>query len=123
MNSLGTGSSTPTGSSSMRDYHVVRGFSFTFGLHPAVAALTLAVDVMLGAAEIVTLGAGWLFSLLVSAAVGYLSYRAQMKFFGDDSEAAQVKAGMLALLLAIPSPIPAFLYLPAGVIGLFRRKN
>jgi hypothetical protein len=104
-------------------HHAARGFSSTFGLHPAVAALTLAVDVMVGAAEIATLGASWLFSLLVSAAVGYLSYRAQMKFFGDDSEAAQVKAGMLALLLAIPSPIPAFLYLPAGVIGFFQRNK
>jgi hypothetical protein len=100
-----------------------RGFSSTFGLYPAVAALTLAVDVMLGAVEVVTFGAGWLFSLLVSAAVGYLSYRAQMKFFGDDDETAKLKAGMLALLLAIPSPIPAFLYLPMGVVGLFRRNK
>ncbi len=123
MNSLQTGSSTPTGSSSMRDYHAVRGFSSTFGLHPTVATLTLAVDVMLGAAEIVTLVAAWVFSLLVSAAVGYLSYRAQRRFFGDDDEAAKVKAGMLALLLAIPGPIPAFLYVPAGVIGLFRRNK
>lgn len=103
--------------------HPVRGFSSTFGLLPAVAALTLAVDVMLGAEEVATMGLGWFFSLPVSAAVGYLSYRAQMRFFGDDSEAAQVKAGMLALLLAIPSPIPAFLYLPAGVIGFFRRNK
>lgn len=100
-----------------------RGFAATFGLHPMVAALTLAVDLMLGAEEMVTFGGGWLFSLLVSAAVGYLSYRAQMKFFADDAEAAQVKAGMLALLLAIPSPIPSVLYLPAGVLGLFRSKR
>lgn len=100
-----------------------RGFAATFGLHPAVAALTLAVDVMLGAEEMVTFGGGWLFSLLVSAAVGYLSYRAQMRFFGDDHEAAQIKAGFLALLVAIPSPIPAFLYLPAGFIGMFRKRS
>lgn len=103
--------------------HPTRGFSSTFGLHPMVAALTLAVDLMLGAEEMATFGAGWLFSLLVSAAVGYLSYRAQMKFFHDDAEAAQVKAGMLALLLAIPSPIPCVLYLPAGVIGIFRKRS
>ena len=105
-------------------HHAARGFSQSFGLHPAVALLTIAVDAMLFGEEAVTLGLGWPFSVAVSAAVGFLSYRAQMRFYNDDHEAAMIKSGILALLCAIPTALPALLYLPAGALGLFRgNKN
>ncbi len=104
-------------------HHAARGFAQTFGLHPMVAALTIICDLMLFGEEAITLGMGFGFSLLVSAAVGFLSYRAQMRFYGDDHEAAMIKAGVLALLCAIPTALPVALYLPAGVLGLFRRNK
>lgn len=103
--------------------HTARGFAQSFGLHPSVALLTVIVDSMLFTGEIATLGMGLPFSFAVSGAVGFLAYRAQQKWYGDDSENAAIKGGILALLTAIPGPIPAFLYLPAGVIGLFRRNK
>lgn len=103
--------------------HPARGFAQTFGLHPVVASLTIATDFMLFGNEAVTLGVGIGFSFLVSIAVAVLSYKAQMRFYGDDHDAALIKAGMLGLLCAIPTSLPLFLYAPAGVIGLFRRKS
>lgn len=111
------GSSTPTASTPP---HPVKGFSQQFGLHPAIAALALAVDSMVFSTELI--GIGLLLSVPVSAAVGLLTYRAQQKWFADDPDSAAIKAGILALLVAIPTPFPAWLYLPAGFIGLLRRR-
>ncbi len=101
---------------------VARGFAQVYGLHPAIAFLTVCVDAMLFGSEAVTLGTSIGFSFLVSVAVGYLAYRGQMRFYGDDHDAALVKAGMLALLTAIPTALPMMLYVPAGVVGLFRKS-
>lgn len=103
--------------------HAGRGLAQSFGLHPAVALLTVIVDSMLFTGEVVTLGAGWLLSLLVSAVVGFLAFRAQVAWYGDDEESATIKAGILALLTAIPSALPSFIYLPMGFIGFFRRSS
>lgn len=102
--------------------HTARGLAQTFGVHPAIAALTLTLDQMLFAGETVTLGMSLPFSLAVSAALGAIAYKAQVHWYGDDDQSAKLKSGILALLMAIPTGLPAFLYLPAGVIGLFRRR-
>jgi hypothetical protein len=104
-------------------HHATKGFVQTFGLSPMVALLTLCVDQMLFASELATLGIAWILSLVVSIAVAVLSYRAQMRFYGDDSEAAMIKAGCLGLLVAIPTGLPLFIYAPLGFVGLFRRKG
>ncbi len=104
-------------------HHATRGFAQAFGVHPAIAALTLTLDQMLFAGEIVTVGMLLPFSIGVSAALGAIAYKAQVHWYGDDDESAKLKAGILALLMAIPTGLPAFLYLPAGVIGLFRRRS
>jgi len=101
----------------------VRGFSQTFGLHPAVAAATLAVDLMLESGTIVTFGALEVISLLVCLPLGVITFMAQRKWYGDDNETAFIKAMIIALLTAIPSPIPAILYVPAGIVGLMRPKR
>jgi hypothetical protein len=46
-----------------------------------------------------------------------------MKWYGDDRESALIKALILAFLTAIPVPLPAFLSVPAGIMGLFRHKT
>lgn len=100
-----------------------RGFAQSFGLHPATTLLTVIVDSMLFTGEIATLGMSMIFSLAVSVAVGFLAYRAQQKWYGDDQESAAIKAGILGLLTAIPTALPSFIYLPMGVIGLFKRNK
>jgi hypothetical protein len=99
---------------------VVRGFAQTFGLHPGMAFLTLGVDAMLFPFD--ASGVGFPVSLLASLVLGVIVFRAQRKWYGDDDESAAIKALILAFLTAIPTPLPAIFYLPAGVVGLFRRK-
>ena len=95
-------------------------FAQRFGLSPLVAFFTLGCDTILFGSELT--GIGLVFSIPVGATVGYLSYLGQRRFYGDDHEAAFVKGSMLAVLVALPSSIPAALYLPAGFLGVFKRK-
>jgi hypothetical protein len=115
-------------------HHVARGFAQIFGIHPAIAFLTLIVDTMLFGGEAagavggiltagLSLGAALMFSTGVAVLVGFVAYRAQKSWYGDDSESAAIKAVILTILVAIPTPIPAFVYMPAGVVGLLRRKK
>ncbi len=103
-----------------------KGFAQTFGLDPRVAMLTFIVDNMLFAGEGLTLGMSLPFSLAVGVVVGLLAWRAQIKWYGDDSESAFIKGAMLGLLTAIPTSLPGFVYMSSGAVGLvhviFRRK-
>ena len=118
MNSLPTNSTSSSGSNFP---HPARGFCQSFALHPATALLTLAVDSMVFSTELA--GFGLLLSIPVGLAVWRLSYRAQLDLYGDDEESAAVKAKILGFLTAIPSPLAAILYVPAGIIGFFNRKD
>ena len=100
-----------------------RGLAGSMGIHPAIAAFTLACDVMLFGGEAMTLGASLPLSLLVSCAVGYVTYHGQQAWYRDSRESAKTKAVMLAILTVIPSSIPAFIYIPLGILGLFRKKS
>jgi hypothetical protein len=101
-------------------HHVAkaRGFSQLFGIHPGIAFLTLIVDVMLFGGDLLTAGALLPVSIGAGALLGYISYLAQRKWYGDDKETALIKASILGLLTAIPVPLPAVLSLPAGLVGL-----
>ena len=102
-----------------------KGFGQVFGLDPRIAFLTLIVDLMLNAGEFATMGLALPVSLLAGIVLGFIAYRGQMKWYGDDSESAMIKGVMLALLTAIPTALPSFLYGTAGLIGLahaLRRK-
>ena len=101
-------------------HHVARarGFSQLFGIHPGIAFLTLIVDGMLFGADVVSAGALIPVSIGAGAMLGYISYLAQRKWYGDDKETAVIKASILGLLTAIPVPLPAVLSLPAGLVGL-----
>jgi hypothetical protein len=103
--------------------HAARGFAQTMGLHPAIALFTLCTDFMIFGGEVITAGMSLPLSLLVSSAVGYVTYKGQQAWFGDSEESAKTKAIMLATLTFIPSPLPAFLYTPLGFLGLFRRNK
>jgi hypothetical protein len=95
-----------------------RGFSQVFGIHPAVASLTVIVDLMLFGGEVATMGAILPISIGAGALLGTIAYFSQRKWYGDDKESAAIKAMILGLLTAIPTPLPAILSLPSGIVGL-----
>jgi hypothetical protein len=97
------------------------GFGQTFGLDPRVAFVTLIVDVMLNAGDIASMGLLAPVSIGAGIAVGYVTYKMQMHWYGDDKESAKIKGIVLGLLTAIPTPLPALLYVPSGLIGLFHK--
>ena len=88
--------------------------------------LTIAADNMLFAGMIVSWGTLIAFSLMAAGVLGLITYRAQQRWYGDDRESAMIKALIVGFLTAIPTPIPTFLYLPAGAVGLvhiLRKKS
>ena len=97
-----------------------RAFSQLYGLDPRIAILTLVVDAMLFGGDFVTAGLIWPFSVAAGAVLGVIAYRAQMRWYGDDRDSAMIKGLILALLTAIPTPLPAILYIPSGIVGAFR---
>jgi hypothetical protein len=100
-------------------------FGQLFGLDPRVAFLTLIVDMMLNAGDLISMGLLLPVSIAAGVVLGYVVYRAQINWYGDDKESAKIKALILGLLTAIPTPIPEILYIPAGILGLFHgfRRN
>jgi hypothetical protein len=93
-----------------------RGFAQSFGLHPAMAFLTVVVDVMLHGADVVSAGLLIPFSAAAGVVLGVIVYRGQRRFYGDDQEAAVVKGLIVALVSIIPSPLP---YGVAGTVCEF----
>jgi hypothetical protein len=105
---------------------VSRGFGQMFGIDPRIAVVMLVLDAMLNAGEIASMGLLVPVSLAAGVVLGYVTYRAQRKWYGDDKESAKIKALIVGLLTAIPTPLPEILYLPFGIVGFFhnlRRKK
>ena len=96
-----------------------RGFLKLVGLSPVAAGVSIAVDLVLSAEDLITAGLAIPFSLLAAAGLGWITYKLQIKW-GDDPDAAKVKAVLIALLTAIPVPITPLLAGPAGLAGLIR---
>jgi hypothetical protein len=95
-----------------------RGFTQIFGLDPRIAFLTCVIDLMLFGGEVFTLGLLIPIAVVVGIVLGFITYRAQMRWYGDDRESALIKGVVIGLLTAIPTPLPAILYVPSGLIGL-----
>lgn len=100
-----------------------RGFAQAFGLHPAIAFVTVTVDLMAHASFIVSGGLLWPVEVGAALVLGYVTFKGQMLWFGDDRESAKVKAVVVALVTAIPSPLPYFLFIPSGLLGLLRKRG
>jgi len=126
----------PPQANEQREHHAqARGFAQAFGLHPAIAILTIAVDVMLFGKDgilyaifgVPTGGLSILLALMISApvgaALGFIAYFAQKHWYGDDRPSALLKASMIALLTAIPTSIRGIIYGSFGLVGIFRRKH
>lgn len=103
-----------------------RGFGQAFGLHPIPALTTLAVNAMLFGGTVITMGTLAPIAIIVAAVLGFITYRCQQRMYGDDHDAALVKALAVGLITAIPVGLPAFLTVPSTVVGVFhtlRRKS
>lgn len=87
------------------------------GLHPAAAVAVVAVDSMLFGATAATLGIGWLASIPVGVALGAAVTLVQRRTPGNDLDLAVGKGLIVAILTAIPTPLPSFLVAGAGVAG------
>jgi hypothetical protein len=98
-----------------------RGFGQLFGVHPSIAFLALMVDLMLFGGEVATFGALLPVSIGAGFVLGIITYLAQRRWYGDDNEAACIKALIIGLLTAIPTPLPAALYIPSGIVGLVHK--
>jgi hypothetical protein len=95
-----------------------KGFAQVFGLDPRIAFLTFVVDIMLFGGELMSLGLLVPMALAVGIVIGFITYRAQIKWYGDDRETALIKGFIVGLLTAIPAPLPALVAIPAGIVGL-----
>jgi hypothetical protein len=95
-----------------------RGFTQIFGLDPRIAFLMFVVDSMLFGGNVLTFGLLIPISIVAGLVLGFVTYRAQLKWYGDDRESALIKSMAVGLLTAIPTPLPAILYVPSGVLGL-----
>jgi len=104
-------------------HDAVQGFAQRVGLHPAPAFLIIGVDTMLFPSVGLSLGTLWPVALGAGLILGFITYRTQRHWYGDDKESARIKALIVAFLTAIPTPLPYALFVPAGIVGLFRRKN
>ncbi len=100
-----------------------RGFLQVFGLDPRIALLTFVVDMMLFGGTILSFGLLIPLAMLAGVVLGVITYRAQMHWYGDDREAAIIKGAIVGLLTAIPTPLPALVYLPSAILGLLHRAR
>jgi len=102
-------------------------FDQIFGIDPRIAFLAFVVDLMLFGTAAATMGITLpvLIPLAICAGVvlGKITYKAQMKWFGDDHDSAMIKAGIVGLLTAIPVGIPAIVWVPSGLLGLLHNAR
>lgn len=98
------------------------GFAQIAGLHPMGAFGTVAADMMLHSADVLSAGLLLPFSALAAVVLAFIVYRMQRAWYGDDHNSALIKCALVFLLTLIPSPLPYALFIPAGIVGLFRRK-
>ncbi|MGA2777013.1 MAG: hypothetical protein ABSF94_05600 [Steroidobacteraceae bacterium] len=102
------------------------GFGRIFGLDPRIAFLMFIVDLMLFGSEALSLGLLIPVGVVVGVVLGYVTARAQITWYGDDRESAIIKGIIVGLLTAIPSPLPAVVYVPSALVGwidLLRRRR
>jgi hypothetical protein len=107
----------------MREFHeramrAPRGLTQLFGLDPRIAFLMFLIDLMLFGGEVLTLGLLIPVAMIAGVVLGFITYRAQKRWYGDDHDAALIKGAIVGLLTAIPTPLPAIAYLPSGLLGL-----
>jgi len=104
-----------------------RRFDQIFGIDPRIAFLAFVVDLMLFGTAAATMGITLPILIPIALAcgivLGRITYKAQMKWYGDDHDSAMIKAGIVGLLTAIPVGIPAIVWVPSGLLGLLHNAR
>jgi hypothetical protein len=104
-----------------------KGLDQIFGIDPRIAFLAFVVDLMLFGTAAATMGMALpiLIPLAIAAGVvlGRITYKAQLKWYGDDNDSAMIKAGIVGLLTAIPVGIPAIVWIPSGLLGMLHNAR
>ncbi len=104
-----------------------KGLDRMFGLDPRIAFLAFIVDLMLFGAGAATMELALPvlipLSIVAGVVLGRITYKAQIKWYGDDPESAAIKAGIVGLLTAIPVGIPALVWVPSGLLGMLHNAR
>jgi len=104
-----------------------KAFDQIFGIDPRIAFVAFVVDLMLFGTAAATMGISLpvLIPLAIAAGIvlGRITYKAQVKWYGDDHDSAMIKAGIVGLLTAIPVGIPAIVWVPSGLLGLLHNAR
>ena len=94
-------------------------FCQSIGIHQLVGIVMFAIYWMLFAAEGSTLGAGWIVSVGIAIALTIPCILIQRYGFKDEWGLAIGKGLLIGCLTAIPTPLPSFVPLIGGGLGLF----
>jgi len=98
--------------------HRTGGILQTYGLDIRAAGLVVLVDSLVFGGTITSMGALYAVEVAAAPVLAYITYRIQRRWYGDDHEAALIKALVIGLLTAIPVPISAIIAGPGGALGL-----
>lgn len=102
-----------------------RGFAQLFGLDIRAAALVFIIDLIVFTGDALSFGVLLPLGVVVASVLGFIVYKIQSKWYGDDHDSALIKALIVFLLTAIPLPISSIIAVPGGILGLvnmMRRK-
>jgi uncharacterized membrane protein YvlD (DUF360 family) len=94
------------------------GFVQTFGLDVRAALLAVLVDTLAFGGTIGSGGLLYAVEVMAGVVLAFITYRIQVKWYGDDHDSALIKALVIGLVTAIPVPITPILAGPAGLLGL-----
>lgn len=100
---------------------VSQGLAQTFGLAPSAATLTVLVDLMVFATDTISFETLLPLGIAIATVLGYIVFRMQRKWYGDDKESAVIKGLIIFLLTAIPAPLSPIIAIPCGVIGIVKK--
>jgi hypothetical protein len=70
--------------------------------------------------DVFTAGAFIVMGIVIAAILGFIVYKIQRQWFGDEHESSLIKALIVGLLTAIPVPLTPLIAVPAGALGVFK---
>ena len=97
-----------------------KGLVQMFGLHVTAAVLTIIVDVMVFSGDALSAGILIPLGIAVAGVLGFIIYKIQRHWYGDDHNSALIKAMIVGLLTAIPVPLAPVIAVPTGIVGLVK---
>jgi hypothetical protein len=97
-----------------------RGFAATYGLDPRAAGLMVLVDLMISGMDTMSLETLLPLGVAIATMLGFVIYRIQRGWYGDERDCAVTKALIVGLLTAIPVPITPLIAIPGGALGIVK---